>query len=226
MAHPDDGHLQGVPLSYSWAATPLLDDVTNVERFAAMTGWGQIYAEAEASEPTNVRVEVHNMRGYIFSKSKRTWILVQPEDLALTGGHWRDDFRAKSASADIRHEPDGGISVTMVPGYNFHFFPTSRGPIPVGDTEAFYVTYEARLILDTPSGPNNLTIAKFLANAGADLWRHRTGGSTGNRGVGQGRFTFLTSQYQHEDFYSGGPYGVGIAGAWTEAQLRANPPPL
>ena len=54
------------------------------------------------------------------------------------------------------------------------------------------------LILDNPNGPDNRSQARYLANTGADWWRTTTapfGDGTNNPGVGQSRFTYVTSNW-------------------------------
>jgi hypothetical protein len=198
---------------------------------AAMTGWGQIYADANAVEPTNVRIEIKNIEAYLWSNSQHVWTRVQ-SDVQVDGAHYVEDFTGNaSITPDVRTEPDGGLSVTMVSGYNFHFWPPSgRGAVSnPSDVGAVFTTYQARLILDDPNGPNNLAQAKYLANVGSDWWRDLTigfGDGTNNPGVGQGRFVYLSSSWTAMSFWTGGLYGAGVAGAWTDSQMSANPPPI
>ncbi|MFI5240708.1 MAG: dockerin type I domain-containing protein [Candidatus Saccharimonadia bacterium] len=230
MIAPHEGVLHGVPLSYSWASTPTVGNPTPPTGMGAITAWGQIYADATTTEPANVRVEMKNMETYLWSNSAQKWNRVQ-STVTIQGAHYVEDFVGNvSIAADARTEADGGISTTMVSGYNFHFYPPSRATVPnPSDVGAVFTTYQARLILDNPAGANNLAQAKYLANVGADWWVNTTiGFGTGNNnpGVGQGRFTYLTSNWQAENFYTGGPTASGLAGAWAPTQLQANPPPL
>jgi hypothetical protein len=227
MAGPHAGCPHGVPTYYSWQPHPDVGDVTDSAGRHATIAWGQIYADCTASEPTNVRVEVRNIELWFWLNSGRQWVQVEAYP-TVDGQHFSECFCGPNGPAPaFRNEPDGGISTTMVSGFNFHFWPASgRTDISayLGDIGAVYATYQARVIVDNPAGPDNRSQARFLANAGSDWWDSTTSG--GNNGAGMGRFTYLTPNWQAEDFYTGGPYGVGDPGAWTATQLLASPPPI
>jgi hypothetical protein len=197
---------------------------------SAITSWGQIYADSSDTRPANVRVELRNMETYVWSNSRNSWTRVQAET-QVDGAHYVEDFTGNSSiSSDLRAEPDGGTSTVMVSGHNFHFWPTGqRGnladPVDIG---AVYTTVQARLIVDDPNGPDNRSQARYLANTGGDWWRTPTapyGDGTNNPGIGQSRFTYLTSDFAAIDFYTGGPVATA-PGSWTESQLRGSNPPV
>jgi hypothetical protein len=201
MTSPHEGALHGVPTSWSWAQHPAVGDPTNAQGMAAMTGWGQIYADANTAEPAGVRVEIKNMESYVWSLSQHRWVRVQAT-VTVDGAHYAENFAGNaSIPTDLRTEPDGGVSLSMVPGYNFHFWPVSgRASITPGDIGAEFTTYHARLIGTATAS------ARYLANAGGDWWRTTTigfGNGTNNPGIGQGRFVYLTPNWTAVDFYSG-----------------------
>jgi hypothetical protein len=150
----------------------------------------------------------------------------------VDGGHFPESFQGANGPTPIRRsEPDGGISSTMVSGYNLHFW-TTAGRVPIqlaaSDIDGVNSTYQARLILDNPSGPNNLATTKLLANAGADWW---SPDGSQNPSPGMGRFTYLTTNWQEEDFYTGsGPDNVYGPSSYppgrTAAQLQASLPQI
>jgi hypothetical protein len=207
MLGPDTATPHGVPTTWDWAHHPDVTEPTN-GAMAAMTAWGQIYAEAGVREPPrgSVRVEVSHIRSFIWSNSQRRWALVQ-DSLSADGAHYFEDFRGnRSVPADLMTEPDGGTSVGMIPGFNFHFWPmTGRAGLLPGDVGAVITAYEARLI-----GPS-AAHARYLANAGGDWWRTTSapyeGSSTNanNAGIGEGRFVQLCSSWSTIAFYTGGP---------------------
>jgi hypothetical protein len=223
MNNPHEGALHGVPTSWSWAQHPAVGDPTNAQGMAAMTGWGQIYADANTAEPAGVRVEIKNMESYVWSLSQHRWVRVQAT-VTVDGAHYAENFAGNaSIPTDLRTEPDGGVSLSMVPGYNFHFWPVSgRASITPGDIGAEFTTYHARLIGTATAS------ARYLANVGGDWWRTTTigfGTGTDNPGIGQGRFVYLTPNWTAVNFYTGGTY-ASAAGAWTGAQLTGSPPPI
>ncbi len=197
----------GIPSTWSWAQHAEVDNPSN-PGWAAMTAWGQVYAAAGALEPPSgtVRVEVKDMRSYVWSRRARRWVMVQGT-LAVDGRHYVDDFRANgSIAADLRTEPDGGTSATMVVGYNFHFWPTSgRAPVAPGDIAGVITEYQARLI-----GPG-AAAGVYVANVGGDWWRNTsvpfdfTGPTGNNLQIGEGRFVELSQSWTTVAFYTGGP---------------------
>ena len=173
MNSAHEGAPHGVPSYWSWAQQPSLGHATPPAGMSALTSWGQIYADTSNTHPANVRVEVRNMETYVWSNSSRAWIRVQGAS-RVDGAHFVEDFAGNAAVAtDLRNEADGGNSTGMVSGYNFHFWPTGmRGNLPnPSDIGAVYTTVQARLILDDPTGPDNRSQARYLANTGADWWR-------------------------------------------------------
>jgi hypothetical protein len=198
-------------------------DPTDAAGYSAITGWGVIYADANAGEPPagTVRVELKNLETYVWSISQTKWLRVQAT-VQVTGGHYFEDF-ANNASIDPdwQTEPDGGISSGMVTGYNLHIFPSSRSAVTASDIGGVYVTYDARLI------GANAGSARYLADAGADWWQTTTAPYPGNTGVGMGRYTYLAPNWTAIDFYTGGVYGpAAYPPAWTAAQLAASNPPI
>ncbi len=207
MAGSHAGALAGVPATYSWARHAEVDNASN-GAMPAMTAWGQIYAEAGRTEPepSTVRIEIKDMRTYIWSRSGGGWSLLQDSE-RVSGLHYRNDFHADvTEGADLRTEPDGGASVSMVPGYNFHFWPADgRAAVRPGDAAAVITTFMARLI-----GPGS-SAAVYLANAGGDWWRSMTvpfdhhGPGANNDQIGEGRFVALSAAWTTVGFYTGGP---------------------
>jgi hypothetical protein len=224
-----EGAPHGVPTYWSWAEKPSLQNATPPAGMSAITGWGQIYADATNAQPANVRVELRNMETYVWSDSNHAWTRVQSA-AHVEGAHFVEDFSGNSSiPTDLRAESDGGTSTAMVSGYNFHFWPANgRGNLPnPSDVGAVFTTVQARLILDDPSGPDNRNQARYLANTGADWWRTTTapyGDGTNNPGVGQSRFTYLTTNWTAIDFYTGGPIATA-PGSWTQTQLQTSNPP-
>ncbi len=235
MAGPHEGQMQGVPTSWSWGSHPEVDDAIpggGNGRFPYMTAWGQVYPDANATEPAqgSVRVEVKNMEAYVFSKSRHAWVRVQ--GTVQVGGAWFVDSWASSRTPDWRTEADGGVSVSMpTDGEFFHFWPSAgRGQLPIAqsDVGGVYTTYQARLI-GAAAGT-----ARLLANVGGDWWVDASSpnnGGTGPNGnndqIGEGRFMYLSPNWSAIDFYTGGVYGPSAyPPAWPGSQLAASNPPL
>ncbi len=118
----------------------------------------------------------------------------------------------------MRPESDGGISVKVGGGYNFHFFPDTRVLISPNDIGGIFVTTQARLILDDPSRRDDRSKARYLLNLGADYWIDLFtdfDNFTTNVEVAQGGFRYVTTGWHWFNMTT-----------LSEAALRQNPPPI
>lgn len=218
MNNPNEGFPHGVPSYYNWYSGPVLYPNANTPptTYQAITMWGQVYEAAQGSTATNIRVELRAAQCWVWSISQHKWIelLNTPQ---VQGAHFDESFATNnSINADLRNEPDGGISTTMVPDYNFHFWPTgNRATINPSDVGGVYTTVQARLIEDNPTGTNDLSAAKYLVNVGADYWTTTTSAYPNNAAVFEGRFDYASPQWQSFNAIS-----------WTANQVLANPPPV
>jgi hypothetical protein len=217
MTGPDQGNPSGVPSDYSWYNEPTVQDgSTPPSNYDSMTMWGQVYLQNGYANTPNVRIEVRDVRSYVWSLSQSQWIQIQ-QSTAVQGGAYVEDFSNNaSVPALTRTESDGGTSVLMQDGYNFHFWPLGeRATISPSDVGGVFTEYEARLVEDNPSGPDNLAAAHYVANAGADYWLSTTASFPNNAGVFEGRFDILSSSWQ-----------IISGDSRTAAQLGAHPPPV
>jgi hypothetical protein len=219
MHDPNEGHPHGVPTSYSFYRGPELDAPLPGPGMTAATAWGVIYEAAGGSTATNTRVEVRNIRLYLWSKSRGRWVRYQAstsptgEDYAEPQGS--EGFSNMSSPADLRTEPDGGVSVKMHQGSWFHFWPADgRTVIAPADIGGAYTTFEARLVKDDPQGPDDTSSARYLASAGADWWVNRSAPWPDNTQAFFARFRYITPSWS-----------TWTGTTWSAAQLRADPPP-
>lgn len=213
-----DAKPHGVPDHYDWASGPRLGRGNNPGEFTAIIPWGQVYECAGGNPAANTRVHLRNIALYILSKSSGEWKLVQNHP-TIEGAAYVEDFQGDaSKDADVRNEPEGGVSVTAGGGYNYHFF-TKRDTIDPNDIAGVFSTIQARLILNDPNGPDDRAQACYLLSMGADYWRDLTVGwnaqFTNNGDVGIGRFKFVTQEWQAFNMIS-----------LTGEELLENPPPL
>ena len=134
MEKPHDAKLHGVPASYDWSRGPRMGHGTPPADFKAFIPWGQVYEPADGNPATNTRVQLRDIRAYVLSKKTGKWQLLTHSD-DVEGGAFREDFAGNdSKPADVRNEPDGGVSVKAGDGYNFHFWSsTGRQPINPDD---------------------------------------------------------------------------------------------
>ena len=167
----------GVPKHFSWAKMPELGMGNNPGKdgvkFRAAMPWGGI-REVVGNEATNTRIQIRNIKGYYLSKKTNEWILIS-ESESVGGGNFRSDFKGNtSVKANTREEETGGLSVKLVHGedstHTYHFWAKRRGTIDPDDIAAAYASFEARLVVDDPSKPDDRHTAKYSAGAGMDYW--------------------------------------------------------
>lgn len=218
MTLPHQAKPHGVPDDTGWAVKPRVGMGNDPKSFRAMTAWGQLYEAAEGNPSQNTRVQIRDLETYILSKRDGRWHLTQ-WGREVEGAAYREDFaRDENKPADVRHEPDGSISVKAGRGYNFHFWPHGRVPIDPGDIAGVLTTVQARLIPDTPRLPDDRDRARYVLGAGGDYWSNVSAGWDNfktNADIGIGRFKFVTVQWQ--------AFNMTTLDA---RRLRLNPPPL
>lgn len=163
-----EGLLHGVPEHYDWFEGASPKEWSNIGPNKAIVGWGQAYEWLDGSPETNVRIQVRNMKLQVFRNG--SWRVVAQGSESIEGKNWNEDFTGSPLDlSDIRTETDngGGISFTMVPGYNFHWW-IDRAAIPDG-ASGFYVSAEMRIIPnDDPYAA--LESAKYLGGICADYY--------------------------------------------------------
>jgi hypothetical protein len=183
--------------------------------------WGQIYHASDGSPAANVRVQIRDTSYWILSRKDGKWRRVQ-HSTTPEGAAYREDFvNDENAPADVRMESDGSVSVRLVPGYNYHFWPSSPGRVTVdtadvaGQASAFF----ARLVVDDPAKPDDLAQARLIGSCGGDHWRDQSAqwkadwSNNGDWAIG--RFKLLTPEWQ-----------VFTATALSPDAVLRNPPPL
>lgn len=220
MTGQNEGNPHGVPLSWDWAVGPVMGlGNTPPKSWTAITAWGVAYVAAQGNPAVNTRVNIRMQQCYVLSASTGRWSLVQSTS-DPDGAAYLEDFSGDSnAPADIRNEPDGSISVVPGGGYNFHFYPDTRGSINPSDIAGIVTLFEARLIVDNPSLPDDRSIAQFLAGSGADYWPDLTSGmpagQTVEPAVANGKMKYVQSSWRSFAMTT-----------MTQAQLASNPPPV
>lgn len=194
MRWPHEARPHGLGDNVDWARHPRIGmGPTMPAGWNAMTAWGQIYLAVEGSPAKNVRVQIRDMNAFLLRTRDHAWITVQTSDV-VEGGAYREDFAGDvNVKPDLRPEPDGGISIKLLPGYNFHFWPkTGRVVVDPKEIGGFVVTFRARLILDNPVGPDDRDQARIVGSAGGDYWKSREAGwdqwkTNGDFAIGQFR---------------------------------------
>jgi hypothetical protein len=220
MTLPHQGQPKGVPDSYGWAQGPVTGMGNHPPAtWHAITAWGQLYVDAKGNPARNTRVQIRRMRTYILSKRDGKWRLVQSSE-GVDGAAFREDFAENiNRKPDLRHEPDGSVSVTAGGGCNFHFWPTDgRASINPRNIAGVFTTVEARLIVGDPHKPDDRSRARYLLSVGADYWVNRHASwdhFKTNDAVAMGHFKYVTARWQAFNCTT-----------LTARELRRNPPPI
>ncbi len=185
--------------------------------------WGVLFADGlpqnQGLNPGtgNTRVQVRAVQCWLLSRSTGKWILVTSG--AEKGDAYREDFGGNvSNPMSVRTESEGvSGKLDFSAGRNAWHFWAPRGTIPANDVAAVYGTFQARLILDNPNGPDDRAFwsQHLLAGSGVDYWASLSANWPNNRGASIGKFKFVTNEWA--------AFNTTTA---TPAQLSASPPPL
>lgn len=160
---------------FNWEFEPRLNFGHQMPQgWNAFIPWGQVYAADIQSAKLSARKRVHirRIQSWYLSKASGQWVEIYNTD-QIEGDNYREDFADDVTSkvpADIRLEDEGGISVSITDGYNFHFWPAERRiELPAEDIDGIWVGIETRLIHDDASLLASET--PLLISAGADFWK-------------------------------------------------------
>jgi len=217
-----EGLLDNVRLTSNWRFWPRLNYGNDPGRghFSRFQFWGIVYQEAGSKLPQNVRVEIRNPRAYYFSKKEQQWKLLQ-KAISVDGLHYPGDFYGKEIEANTRIDRDGIRSITMIKGYNYHFWPCcteQQVKIAPDDIGGIFTNFQARLIPDQASLPSDSGKTRFLAQSGGDYYLDKLtgkGNPIDNDDAGMGKFKFLTQDWQFFNMCT-----------MSDIEIRKHPPPL
>jgi hypothetical protein len=222
MTLPHQGYPHGVPASYDWAQGPVERSQAIPGRFHAVVAWGQVYEDRCGNPAHNTRVQIKDIRIYLLDRWGGTWRLLQ-HARRVAGAAYRESFSPPiHRPADIRSEPDGGISVKAGGGFNFHFYSPDRARIRPKHVAALLATVQARLIVDDPTRPDDRSHARYILSVGADLWRDTVieyDRDENNPDMGMGRFRYVTPDWQSFNM-------LYMRGGIDPSRFLSNPPPL
>jgi len=221
---PNDAKPDGVPSNYSWYNSAAQSGWGNSPRtdWHSITAWGQVYAVEgwHPEQAPNTRVQLRDDQLWLLSKSTGKWTEVQYP--GIQGGAFNSDFGNNGGQGvTIKNESSngGGISVTAGNGFNYHFWPGQRASMNPTDIAGVYSVFQARLVQDDPSKPDDRTQAHYIASGGADYWRSQDAGWasdwSNNGGINGGRFKTVTNDWKSFSMET-----------LTADQMIANPPPL
>jgi hypothetical protein len=197
----------GVPESYNWSIGPVLDPTPSPlvnskgEKMKYFTNWGQIYAAKGTKPVSNTRVQLRNIKTYYYSKKENKWKQIQ-NNSTVTGKYYVEDFaNDNNIVANERKEDQGGVSVKLTEGYNYHFCdPNGRAAIDTDDFAGVATTVEARLIMHDSAKPDDRDDANYILSMGGDYWVSKDAEweSTWNNNFGAsvGKFRAVTKEWK------------------------------
>jgi hypothetical protein len=193
---------RGVGEAVDWRLKPRAAMGENPGEWTGFIMWGQLYAAEGVGEIPGVRVEIRHPQAWLKSKATGKWTLAQ--HTVRPEGAWYEESFAddKSKTSDAKTEESGGLSMTVTPGYNYHFWPESgRMLIDPKDMGGAYTAVQARLVLEPGADPQRLKDAqkKLMMSVGADYWKSldaqwdqwKTNGD-----LAIARFRFVTPEWQ------------------------------
>lgn len=248
----NDLRLAGVPLERGWATGPGFVTMGNDPRGTRSPVWwnpGNQYYKSAAwwthfvpwmvvfdgvgNAATNTRVELRQLKAYYKSRATGQWILLAQGQ--IEGLNFPKYLNAVSAgSPDIVSLGGGAVSV-LPPPTDLHFHGWCCGtalPNPA-DIAAIHVTTQARLAVNNRNLPDDRAAARYLVQVGADYYPDASlnvnafAPDNWNPGVGLSRSKLVGNSWQSYSFTT---IDVGVqtpgGASISEAELRANPPPL
>jgi hypothetical protein len=202
-----------------------------------LVGWFVAWDGPGHSAP-NTRVQLADFKVYLLLKSTNSWSLAS-ETSGVGGENFSKNLIDAASGADLRDEPDGSSSLRLTSPYAFHGWSKGEG-FDGADVKGAFATFRARLILDDPSGPDDRGTARVLVQCGLDYYpnsQSKAGDFYPDSylpGSGGSRFKWVTSTWQPFSYASvnAGPSTLDPSTpvtperALSEAEFRANPPPL
>jgi len=219
MEKPHDFRPQGIEAD--WSRHPRRGMRKLPDGWTCATMWGQIYPARDKSPGENVRVQIRDPRLWYLSRKDRRWHPVQG-GASVAGAAYVLDFAGdRSVNADARQEADDAVSVRMMPGYNYHFWPAEKVRVTLEpeDVAAMASSFMARLVVDDPAKPDDGDRAFLIGSCGGDFWRAQGVGWkadwSNNGDWAIGRFKRIGREWQ-----------VFTASNADAEVLRQNPPPV
>lgn len=248
----NDTELVGVPSNYGWAKGPGYVMMGNIPRGTNTPSWWQVnnsYYKSGAwwnailpwfvifdgagNAARNTRVQVRDMKLYMKSKSTGTWNLLS-HSVGVGGEYFPKTLQGSNVSTpDTRTESDGSTSILPPLGnLVFHGWGNGFSEIDGSDVAAVFMTLQARLVVDDANGSDDRGAARYLVHVGGDYYP-----DTSTRvsdlapayyfpGIGVSRAKLVSNDWQAFNFSTIDAGVQDPGGGLSEAELRANPPPL
>jgi hypothetical protein len=187
-----------IPGENGWAKTKVRDHAPSWAN--ALTGWGAIVRDVSNSHDTNTAVAVRNMRVYILHKSGKWETLNATTEVGYNG--YKEDFSGNAPLEDERTMRDGGTAVLIPKGSVFHFWPSNNNVMKVNmsDIAGLVVRFQAKLIVNDPSKPDDTSLARYLGVSGADYYGKGKCCAADGGEIGKGRYKSVTTEWRWYNF--------------------------
>ncbi len=252
MRLKNDLALAGIPTNYGWATGPGYVVMGQDPRGTNTPSWWQVnnsYYKSGAywnailpwfvvfdgvgNGASNTRVQLRNLKLYIKSKSSGAWKLTSSHT-GVGGELYPKSLQGSNVSSpNLRTESDGSTAV-LPPSGNLVFHGWGGfSNITGSDVGGVFITMQARLVQDNPSGADDRSKAKYLVHVGGDYYPDQSTRVSDMApayyfpGIGMSRAKLVGNDWQAFNFST---IDVGVedpgGGVMTEGQFRAAPPPL
>lgn len=186
----------GVPQGYSWQAHGNVQAGSNPPSgYSAMTAWGQVF-QVSGSASIPLTLSLRHYKTYVLTTSNQ---LIQVQNQGtIAGAQFLPDYSGNSNTSANIVNSNGVMTVTVLPDKAFQFWPSGRVSISPyinpNTIKAWVVAVEAKVSL--PSGTTDPGInTNYLLSVGADYWQTTSAPYPNNAGIGQGRMTYLTTDW-------------------------------
>ncbi len=227
MREMNDNVLKGVNPMYGFSRGPgyvILGNKPGANNF--VLPWFVQY-EGEGNQARNTRIQMRDMSVFVKSRSSGQWTEILESDsysgIQCDPG---SNYYHCPQQAEVDSE-DGSASSLPISGLNLHGWWGGRAPIDSWDIAAVVVSLQARLTADTSRGEDDRYKANYLIHVGADYYPANAPPPEGLPPVGISRSKAVTNDWQ--TFVMTTFNDVGLqepGGGISEAELRADPPPL
>lgn len=198
---------------YTWGQHGTEDNKSLPSGSSTVNAWLVVERDnSQLNTALNVRVNIRNVRIYYHRPSDGSWVLVSsglPNWMALTTA---PDTSGGYVDIQPIIESDGSYSFSVPLGGGLHMARGEWPPASIAATDGIVAVVEARLV----GNAADIAAAKIGMEAGAD-YRDAAGSGGSIRQSGAGRFGRLTADWRAFSM---------LSSTLSDAQVRANPPPV
>ena len=126
--------------------------------------------DGTANSGSNFRVQMRNLKIYLKKASTQQWTLLGNGDI---GGYYspKQGLTGSGLNEDKITNPDGSVSVLRSPNSNYTWHGwTTKYAVDPNDIAAFYITVQARLVVNDTNAPDDRANVQYGLQVGADYY--------------------------------------------------------